>query len=85
MKTTVIIDNTRLTQVVTEDEIIHIDIKECNDFDYVIGKINDIAEDGNLNGPDQMRIIATLAEAFLDAHIEDHELGEDVFCIFRGL
>lgn len=85
MTTTVIIDNTRLTQVVTEDEIIHINIQECDDFDYVIGKIDEIANDGNLNGPDQMRIIATLAEAFLDAHIEDHELGADVFRIDRGL
>ncbi len=78
MGTTVVISNSGTTQIIGRDEILHIDTQECRDFDYAYGLIEEILADPNLDGPDQMRLVLHIADAFLSEYDESHDFDHYV-------
>ena len=74
-QTLVIFSHTAL-ETPNEDpgDVIVISRSECRDFDYAANQIVMVLEDGNLSGPEQMRIVIDVATSFLTSHDEplDH-------------
>lgn len=78
MATTVIITDEGSTQIVNNDEILHIDTIECRDFDYASNLIEEVLADNNLEGPEQMRLVFYVAEEFLSYHSESPDFDQYV-------
>jgi hypothetical protein len=68
MATTVVIQSSDTTQVISDDEVIGITLEECKDFDLASSMIKDILEDGDLNGPLQFQLVQLIAQNFLDGN-----------------
>lgn len=78
---TVVISDNKTIQIISNDEIIHISVEDCRDFDYSSSKITEILEDGNINGPDQMRLVKHIAESFLISHDKHLDMPDQYLII----
>ena len=83
--TTVVISGNETTQIISNDEIIHVSEEDCIDFDYCSSKIAEILEDGNINGPDQMRLVKYIAENFLASHGEHLDIPDQYLIMESGI
>jgi hypothetical protein len=56
------------------DELFVIHTPSLRDYDYASEWMRRVLDDGNLSGPEQMRLVIELAQRFLSAYGEDREL-----------